>query len=270
MENFLAHGFFIQHAQHGIFAVDGGHDGDAEIDQPILIAHAEAAVLGHAALGDIELAHDLDTRNDGRVPVFRKRLHRILQHAVDAVLDGHFLVARFDVNVAGAPLERVEDGGVHQLDHRRDIGIAGREAVDRKRFVGVVFVADHVQRKALGDFLENALGLLGLFKKVGNLRERGHAHAQLLAEQHRQLVDQVQISRIGDGDFECSVLRLNRHKVVAEHQIDRDGVEQVVVDAGFFEVHKLVVIAGRQGARLGDFLRRILRNDLVGGRHEES
>ena len=106
--------------------MDGRHDGDAEIDQAVLVAHAETAVLRDAPLGDIELAHDLDARNDGGVPVLGDGRHGVVQHAVDAVLDGHFLVARFDVNIAGAPLERVEDGGVHQLDDRRDVGIAWR------------------------------------------------------------------------------------------------------------------------------------------------
>ena len=110
----LAHRFFVEHAEHGVFAVDRGHDGDAEIDQAALVAHAEAAVLRDAALGDIQLAHDLDARDDGGVPVLGDGRHGVVQHAVDAVLDGHCLVARFDVNIAGAPLERVEDGGVHQ------------------------------------------------------------------------------------------------------------------------------------------------------------
>ena len=42
--------------QHGVLAVDGGHDGNAEIDQPVLVAHAETPVLRHALLGDIQLA----------------------------------------------------------------------------------------------------------------------------------------------------------------------------------------------------------------------
>ena len=70
-----------------------------------VVAHAEAAVLRHAALGDVQLAHDLDTRDDGRVVLLRDRLHGLLQHAVDAVLDDHGVVARLDVNIAGAPLQ---------------------------------------------------------------------------------------------------------------------------------------------------------------------
>ncbi len=56
----LAHRLFVEHAQHGIFAVNCGHDGDAEIDEAALVAHAKTSVLRYAALGDIQLAHDLD------------------------------------------------------------------------------------------------------------------------------------------------------------------------------------------------------------------
>ena len=107
--------------------------------------------------------------------------HGVVQHAVDAVLDGDFLVARFDVNIAGAPFERVEDGGIHQLDHRRDVGVGGGQLVDGERFVRVLFVADHVQREAFGDFFEHALRLLGLLEQIGDLRERGDLDPQLLA-----------------------------------------------------------------------------------------
>ena len=56
----LAHRLLIENAKHGIFAMNGRHDGDAKIDQPAFVAHAEAAVLRNAALGDIKLAHHLD------------------------------------------------------------------------------------------------------------------------------------------------------------------------------------------------------------------
>ncbi len=131
----LAHRFLIEHAKHGVFAVNGRHDGDAEIDQAALVAHAETAVLRDALFGDIQLAHHLDARNDGRLPILRDRRHGVVQHAVDAVLDGHFLIARFDVDIARAPFERVEDGGVDQLDDRRDVAIGGGELVDGERLV---------------------------------------------------------------------------------------------------------------------------------------
>ena len=85
----LAHRFFVENAQHGIFSVNGRHDGNAEVDETIVIADTKTTVLRNAPLRDVELAHHLDTRDDGRVVLFGDRLHRVLQHAVDTILNYH-------------------------------------------------------------------------------------------------------------------------------------------------------------------------------------
>ena len=126
----------------------------------------------------------------------------------------------------------------------------GGELVDGERLVRIVFFADHVEREAFGDFFQHALRLLGLLEQVGDLRKRGDLDAQLLVQQQRQLVDQVEIARIGERDIERPVLRLQRHEVVAEHQIDRDGAEQVVIDAGFPQIDELAAVARGDGLRL--------------------
>src|SRR5262249_46250548 len=52
---FLAHRLLIQHAEHGVFAVNGGHDGNAEVDQAVLVANAKTPVLWDALFGDVQL-----------------------------------------------------------------------------------------------------------------------------------------------------------------------------------------------------------------------
>ncbi len=248
----LAHRLFIEHAQHGVFAVDGGHDRDAEIDEPRFVADAETPVLRDAPLGDIELAHDLDAGNDGGVPVLRDGRHGVMQDAVNAVLDDDFLIARFDVDVARAPLERVEDRGVDQLDDRRDVAIDRSEPVDGKRFFGVVFVAHDVEREAFGDFFEDALRLLGFLEEVGNLGGGRHLDAEFLVQQQAEFVDRVEVARVGEGDFEGSVLRLEGHEVVTEHQVDGNGAEKVVLDGAVAEVDEFAAVAKGGGLGLGD------------------
>ena len=81
-----------------------------------------------------------------------------------------FLVACFDVNIARPPFERVENGRIHQLDNRRDISFVRGQLVDREILIGVLIVADNVERKAFGDFFEHALRLLGFLEQIGNLR----------------------------------------------------------------------------------------------------
>src|SRR5439155_1305995 len=69
----LAQRFLVEDAQHGVLAVDGGHDGDAEIDRPAAVAHPEAAVLGNAPLGDVEFGHDLDAGDQRGLVLARQR-----------------------------------------------------------------------------------------------------------------------------------------------------------------------------------------------------
>ena len=233
--------------------MDGRHDGDAEIDEAALVADAEAAVLGDAALGDIEFAHDLDARNDGGVPVLRDGGHGVVEHAVDAVFDDDFLIARFDVDIAGAAFEGVKDGGIDELDDRRDVAVTGGKFIDGKGFFGIFLVANDIEREAFGDLFENALGLLGLLEQVADLGGGGDADAQFFAEKEAEFVDGSEVAGVGEGDVEGSVLRAEGHEVVAEHEVDGDGAEEVVIDGAFAEVDEIAAVAGGGGAGLGDF-----------------
>src|SRR4029077_18445673 len=106
----LAHRFLVQHAQHGVLAVNGRHDGNAEIDRPSVVFHAETPVLRHAALGNIELAHDLDTGNDRRMMFLAYWRHGLREHAIDAELDDHRGVASLDMEFPGPGAEGREKG----------------------------------------------------------------------------------------------------------------------------------------------------------------
>ncbi len=235
--------------------MNGGHDGDAEVDEAALVAHAEAAVLGHAALGDVELAHDLDAAQDGGVVLARDGRHGRLQHAVDAVLDDHRIVVGLDVNVGGAAFERGEDGGVDQPDDGADVFFAG-ELLDGDVFVGVVFAGEHVEGEAFAGFVENALRLLRLLQQVGDLRERGHAGDDALAEQAGDLVEHHELRGIADGDDQRVGPLLEGHEVVAEHQLDGHGAQQVVLNLEVLQVDELGAIARGERFRMGAFVLR--------------
>ena len=43
------------------------------------------------------------------------------------------------------------------------------------------------------------------------------------------------------------------HEVVAEHQVDGNGVEQIVIDGAFAQVDEVAAIARGYGLRLGGF-----------------
>ena len=89
----------VEETQHDLLAEERRQDGDAEVHlaaPPDL--QLDAAVLGQAALGDVELRHDLDARGD-RVLELHRRLHDLVEHAVDAVADAERLLVGLDVDV---------------------------------------------------------------------------------------------------------------------------------------------------------------------------
>src|SRR6185369_8108147 len=82
----------------------------------------DAAVLRQALLGDVELRHDLETR-DERVADLKGRMHHIVQNAVYTEANSKILFVRLDVDVRCAAPERVH----HQhVDKTNDRGILGR------------------------------------------------------------------------------------------------------------------------------------------------
>ena len=112
--------------------------------------------------------------------------------------------------------------------------------------------------------------MLGLLEQVGDLRKRRDLDPQLLAQQHGQLVDQAEVARVGQGDVERPVVAFDGHEVVAEHQVHRDGGEQVVVDADFAQIHELVVVALGHGAGARSFLEGIYGRHSVATSHLKS
>ena len=152
------HRLLVEDSDDAIFAVRGRDDRDAEVDGAAGQAQLEAAVLRDALLGDVELRHDLDAGDDRGVMALVDRIERLVEHAVDAVLDDDFVVAGLDVNVRGPALDGVEDDRVDELDDRRRLLL--RDRVDRQRLFAVFVLADELHAEAFRRFVEHALGRL--------------------------------------------------------------------------------------------------------------
>ena len=114
---------------------------------------------------------------------------------------------------------------------------------------------DHVQSEAFAGFLQHALRLFRLFQDLADLRESGNLGHDALAQQQADLVDHHELARIGDGDGELSVRGFfQRDEVVAEHQVNWDLLEQVVVELEVVQVHELAAIAARNVSRTIQFV----------------
>src|SRR3990170_1579313 len=116
LEPQLAHvelqGGLVQEAQDGLFPVDRGQDGDAEIHLPPLPdLQLDPAILRQPTLRNIERGKDLDPRADG-VARLQRGTHHLVEHAVDAVPYAKLLLVRLDVNIRSPSLDRVRQDEV--------------------------------------------------------------------------------------------------------------------------------------------------------------
>ena len=62
--------------------------------------------------------------------------------------------------------------------------------------------------------------------------------SQFLAEQQRQFVAQQHLAGIGSGDGQNIVLHFQRHEVVAEHQVRRNGAKKFRIDALLAQINE--------------------------------
>ena len=108
--------FAIEHAQDNAFAELRGQGRDAQIDHAAGDVLLDAAILREAALGDVELRHDLDARGDGVLELHR-RLHDLVEHAVHAEAHAETLLVRFEMDIRGAALDLDHDAIAAPLEH---------------------------------------------------------------------------------------------------------------------------------------------------------
>src|SRR5579864_5687155 len=240
----LAHRLLVQNAQHGILAMNGGHDGDAEVDQAVVVLHTEAAVLGHTALGDVQLAHDLHARDDGGVVLLGHGLHGRLQHAVNAVFHHHGVAFRFDVNIAGPLLQCGKNRGIDQANNGADIGFC-RDTLDVQVLVArALFISHHVEHEAFAGLIEHALRLLGLGQDVIDLDQSCDFSLDTAVEQQADFVDHHQLAGIRDGNPQGPVFFFQRDEAVAEHQVHGHGLEKLSVKMVAAKIDEIAAVAG--------------------------
>src|SRR5205823_5986218 len=89
----------IENTHDALLAVRGGQCAHAQVDLAVGDGRANTAVLRQSAFADVQVRHDLQSRDDRGVHRVR-RGHRLEQNAVNAVTDAEKLFFRLDVNIA--------------------------------------------------------------------------------------------------------------------------------------------------------------------------
>jgi len=218
----------VEQPKHDLLAEDRRQAGDAEVHLPAAgKLHLDAAVLGQAALGDVQLGHHLDARRDGVLQP-QWRLHDLVQHAVDAEADAEHLLVRLHVDVAGALADGVGEERVHQLDDRRLLG-----GLLQLLEVDLVLGADDLH--ALAHLREHRVVLgvrvvvVALDRRLQNRGRRGR-HLHVVAGEELHLVDGHEVRRVGHRDGERGAHEARRDDVVLADERGRHDAEDFLRD----------------------------------------
>ena len=115
------HRVTVENPHDDAFAMHRRQGRDTQIDRDAAHRHLDASVLRQLPLGDIEPRQDLDARDNGGAIAVRRRFD-FAQRSVDRDADPEAAVARLQMDVRSAGLDRGFDDAV---DHADDRGFAG-------------------------------------------------------------------------------------------------------------------------------------------------
>ncbi len=111
---------FTKKSEHRLLAVVGRNDRHAKRNHLFFYFRFETPVLRKPFFVKLEIREHLDPRNDALRRRFRK-LHCVVQDAVNAITNQHRIFARFYVDVRGILYERVFQERLNYLHHRQII-----------------------------------------------------------------------------------------------------------------------------------------------------
>ncbi len=223
----------IEHPQDRRLTGYERDDRDADVDPPPLERDAHAAVLRQAALGDVELAEDLDARDDLRGLALRDRRRRG-HDPVDPVAHAQLAVVRVEVHVGRARLDRVGDDRAHELDGRGVVG-GGFERV-RDLLVGI--------RLDLEVVVEVGLEVVDASQQDVEVLARDDDRLDAHVGEHREVVEREHIRRIGHRDEQDLVAVADRHGVQAPqrgsgHEVQSRDVRPQRLEADVLQAEAL-------------------------------
>jgi len=172
--------------------VDGGHGGDADVHAaPAHPRDSDPPVLGQAALGDVQLGHDLDAGGQGGLQAPGRGL-LVVEQPVDAVAHAQAVLEGLDVDVGGVDGERLLDEEIDEADDRRLEGQVA-QVIDVVLWLGVPIGAGP---HPLHDLLQGGVGPVGPLDGLEDGRPGRDAELDGEREGLLEIVEQQGIRRI--------------------------------------------------------------------------
>ncbi len=219
----------VEHAQDRRLAGDERDGHDADVDLAAVEGERHPAVLRGAALGDVELAEDLDARDDAG-GLARRDARDVAHHAVDAVADEQLAVLGIEVDVGGAVADRLRDDRAHEPDGWAVVGGLLERGLKRRVLLlglGLLVVDEVAEAAAAGQQRVEAVA-------------RDDDRDDVAVRQHRDVVGREQVARVGHRDDQRAVLaEADRDCVEALHRGLGDGVQRREVGLDGLEVDEL-------------------------------
>ena len=187
-------------------------------------------------LGDIHATHDLEPGNDGVLQIRRYGQH-LVQQSVDAHAYCHFVLLRFQMNIARLFDKGALNDGIDETDRRRRIGIGIRTLPQLRRNDVAVTLA-HFTLHIL-DCSGCPLAAVELFDDLlGRLFGRDHRH-DFFARDRLDLFLRDEIQRIAHRDIERITDQLDRNDAVLLRDIARHEPRKLHRNRNRTQVYKI-------------------------------
>jgi len=209
---------------------------------------ANSAALRSRSLSDVEARHDFQACRNLAGELYR-RLRDLLQYAVHAQAHAKHLLVRLEVHIRGAAADRIQQHLVDEAHDRRILDVVARDVVaDLVAVAATDFERLEINRIIVAEARHLVVGLLDRLVEFAlqlvvfddNRLDR-HAGLEL------DLVDGVQICRVGDPQEQSlAALEQWQYPVLGE-QLVRDGAHGLQVEAEGVEVEQRHAVFGRGG-----------------------